>query len=109
MRNDYSAYSIKMRKWVKDQGMKLHGSKSVSHIFPRAYCIAKPSPCCALFVKPWMDAEPLVRNKNDSSSDIVREGVNDVQVGDWCALAYVVRSGLQRTVAFKLPIAEASE
>jgi hypothetical protein len=92
-----------MRKWVKDQGMKIEGAIAVRHIYPRAYCIAKPAPRCAVFVTPWMDAEELVRNKEYSASVTVNEGSADVEVGDWCALAYVVRNGLQQTVAFKLP------
>lgn len=98
-----SAYSVKMRKWVKDQGMTLDGAIKVNHIFPRAYCIAKPAPCCAVFVLPWMDAEPQVRNEEYSASVTVNEGSADVKVGDWCAIAYVVRNGLQQNVAFKLP------
>ena len=99
----WSAYSVKMRKWVKDQGMALDGTIAVRHIFPRAYCVAKPAPLCAVFATPWMDAEELVKMEKYSASVIVNEGVKDVKVGDWCAIAYVVRSGLQRHVAFKLP------
>ena len=101
-----SAYSVKMRKWVKDQAMSLEGSIAVCHIFPRAYCVAKPAALCAVFVKPWMDAEPQVRNeryKGYSGSVTVYEGAENVSVGDWCAIAYVVRNGLARNVAFKLP------
>ena len=101
-----SAYSVKMRKWVKDQAMSLEGSITVCHIFPRAYCVAKPAALCAVFVKPWMDAEPQVRNeryKGYSGSVTVYEGAENVNVGDWCAIAYVVRNGLARNVAFKLP------
>ena len=98
-----SAYSVKMRKWVKDQAMSLEGSIAVCHIFPRAYCVAKPAPLCAVFVEPWMDAEPQVRNEKYSGSVTIDEGAENVNVGDWCAIAYVVRNGLARNVAFKLP------
>ena len=98
-----SAYSVKMRKWVKDQAMSLEGSIAVCHIFPRAYCVAKPAPLCAVFVEPWMDAESQVRNKKYSGSVTIDEGAENVNVGDWCAIAYVVRNGLARNVAFKLP------
>ena len=101
-----SAYSVKMRKWVKDQAMFIEGSIAVCHIFPRAYCVAKPAALCAVFVKPWMDAEPQVRNeryKGYSGSVTVYEGAENVNVGDWCAIAYVVRNGLARNVAFELP------
>jgi len=98
-----SAYSVKMRKWVKDQAMSLEGSIAVCHIFPRAYCVAKPAALCAVFVKPRMDAEPQVRNEKYSGSVTVYEGAENVNVGDWCAIAYVVRNGLARNVAFELP------
>ena len=98
-----SAYSVKMRKWVKDQAMKIRGARSVHHIYPRAYCIAKPAPLCAVFVTPWMDAEPQIRNQKYSASTIVHDGVEDVSAGDWCALAYVVTEGSGIRHAFKLP------
>jgi len=102
MRAKHSPYSRKEIARVKAQAMKIRGAKSVSHIFPRAYCIAKPAPLCAVFVKPWMDAEAQIRMEKYSASDVIHEGAEDVRVGDWCALAYVACDGHQRTVAFKL-------
>lgn len=98
-----SAYSRNTLAWVKREGMKIDGARSVRHIYPRAYCIAKPAPLCAVFVTPWMDAEPQIRNKQYSASTTVHEGVADVEIGDWCALAYVVTDGCSQTVAFRLP------
>ena len=83
--------------------MQIAGAKSVHHLYPRAYCIAKPAPLCAVFVRPWMDAAPQVRTPEYSSSCVVHEGVEDVRVGDWCALAYVVTDRVQQIRAFPLP------
>ena len=72
----------------------IRGAKSVAHIRPRALCIAKIAPGCAVFATPWMDSEPQVKEKEFSSYREVRgERVYDVKIGDWCSLAYVVTSG----------------
>lgn len=63
--------------------------RSVSHIFPRAYCVAKTTPCNATFAIPWEDSEPRVRNPYYSSFEQVFANVNHVEVGKWYALAYV--------------------
>lgn len=75
--------------------MQIKGAISVSHIYPRAYCIAKPAPMCAVFVTPWMDAEPQVRKQEYSSSHTVVHGsIENVKVGDWCSIAYVLTPGM---------------
>ena len=68
-------------------------AKRIAHIFPRAYCVAKPAPCCAVFATPWCDAEWQMRRADVSASELVREGVARVEVGDWCAIAYVATPG----------------
>jgi len=83
--------------------MHIKGAKSAGHLYPRAYCIAKPAPLCAVFVTPWMDAEPQICTPEYSASHTVYVGVDDVHVGDWCALAYVVTDGVQQIHAFQLP------
>lgn len=97
-----SAYSRKAVAWVRAQAMALEGTVAVKHIRPRAYCTAKPAPGCAVFITPWQDAEEQIRTPDFAGSAIVYEGVCDIAVGDWCALAYVVKSGNMRTVAFAL-------
>ena len=62
---------------------------SVSHIFPRAFCVAKTAPGCAVFAIPWKDAEEQIRKPEYSSYETVYQNVRDVQPGDWCAIAYV--------------------
>ena len=68
-------------------------AKSVSHIYPRAYCLAKPAPCCAVFATPWFDSEPQIRQKQFSAYEIVHQGVAKVKAGDWCSIAYVSTPG----------------
>jgi len=82
-------YSKKTIADIKRKAMKIKGALSVSHIYPRAYCIAKPAPGYAVFVTPFVDAEPQVRTEKYSSSEGVRAGAYDVNVGDWCSIAYV--------------------
>lgn len=76
--------------------------RKVCHVFPRAYCIAKPAPCCAVFVTPWMDAEPQVRDEVFSASRVVHEGSTQVKVGDWCSLAYVAKTGCGQVVVIEI-------
>lgn len=85
-----SAYSRDIIQRIKDAAKKqVEGCLSVRHIFPRAYCVAKPAPGCAIFVKPWQDAEEQICKPEYSSSESVYQNVKNVQVGDWRALAYV--------------------
>jgi len=104
-----SAYSRTVLKWLHRSAMQIKGAKSASHLYPRAYCIAKPAPLCAVFVTPWFDAEPQVRTPEYSAAQTVHEGVADVRVGDWCAIAYVVTDGVQQFHAVRLPNMELME
>lgn len=67
---------------------------SVSHITPRAYCVAKTASHAAVFVVPPADNEPQVANSNTTT--VHGPSCADVKLGDWCALAYVcsVSSGM---------------
>ena len=83
------AYHPTYIKEIKAAAMKLPGVKSVSHIRPRAYCIAKPAASCAVFVTPPCDAEPQLRQMQNATAETIREGVSHVKVGEWYVLAYV--------------------
>ena len=83
------AYHPTYIKEIKAAAMKLPGVKSVSHIKPRAYCIAKPAACCAVFVTPPMDAEPHLRQTQNATCEIAHENVSHVKAGEWYVLAYV--------------------
>ena len=82
-----SAYTRATLEEIKATAKKYHDAKEVRHIKPRAYCIAKPAPWCAVFVTPPCDAEPHVTY---SESTLIHDkSVESVCVGDWCSLAYV--------------------
>jgi hypothetical protein len=66
------------------------GVIAVSHILPRAYCVAKPAAYCAVFAVPACDREPQVRD--DPWATVQNESARDVKHGDWCSLAYVSTS-----------------
>ena len=82
--------------------MKIKGAREVCHIYPRAYCIAKPAVCCAVFVTPRCDAEVYLTKFDNATVQTIHEGVADVNVGDWCTLAYVVTSGCSETHVIKI-------
>jgi hypothetical protein len=87
-------YSRATLKQLRESALNnIKGAESVSHIYPRAYCVAKPAPLCAVFVTPWMDSEPQIRKAEYSSSHTVYNGVANVKVGDWCSIAYIVTPG----------------
>jgi hypothetical protein len=99
-----SAYSRDIIKRIKAAAQKqVPGCLSVCHIFPRAYCVAKPAPSCAIFVIPWQDAEKQVRKPEYSSSESVYQNVKNVQVGDWRAIAYVSTVTSGQTYVIDLP------
>jgi len=66
------------------------GVLSVSHVLPRAYCVAKPAAYCAVFAVPACDREPQVRD--EPWATVQNESAKDVKHGDWCALAYICTS-----------------
>lgn len=63
------------------------GVIAVSHVFPRAYCVAKPAALCAVFAVPTQDRQPLV---HDKPCVVIQNGsAAGVCLGDWRSLAYV--------------------
>ena len=99
-----SAYSRDIIKRIKAAAKKqVEGCLSVCHIFPRAYCVAKPAPSCAIFAIPWQDAEKVIRKPEYSSYKTVYANVGNVQAGDWRAIAYVSTISSQQTYVIDLP------
>lgn len=60
----------------------------VSHILPRAYCVAKPARHCAVFAVPPQDREPQVRD--DLWVSVRNSSCEKVVTCDWCSLAYIM-------------------
>lgn len=83
---------VYLDKIVSEAKKKRLMVKSVRHITPRAYCIAKPSAHFAVFVVPVEDREPQVRDSDTTC--VQNDTCQDIKVGDWAVLAYVTsRSG----------------
>lgn len=99
------AYTRKEIARLREIGMKYPVNKwskvvSVSHITPRAYCIAKPSAWMAVFVVPPPDREPQVHN--DLYTVVTNSSANEVKLGDWCSLAYVSTSTCGQPVVLEV-------
>ena len=60
---------------------------AVSHIMPRAFCVAKLTRYSAVFSVPPQDREPQV--VDILQVQVRNETAADVKVGDWCAIAYI--------------------
>ena len=100
-----SAYSRAFKKAIIAAALKQYPTAtSVSHIRPRAYCIAKPAACCVVFVTPPDDAEPqMMRSQNTTAETISDGGVSKINVGDWCVLAYICTPGCRMTRVINMP------
>jgi len=97
------AYSREYIKQIKAAAFRVKGATSVSHIRPRAYCVAKPSVCCAVFVTPPEDAEPLVRDSQNATAELIQDAcVSDVEVGKWYVLAYVTTPTISQSRVIKM-------
>ena len=92
------AYHPTYIKEIKAAALRQYkGATSVSHVRPRAYCIAKIAACCAIFVTPPCDGEPLIRSTQNATGASIHEGVSHVEVGKWYVLAYVTTPGCGST------------
>lgn len=75
-------------KYVKSLGERV---VCVSHVYPRAYVIGRPSHGCMYVATPLCDAAEVVRNspvKQDGSMAVYCFD-GDFRAGDWCSVAYV--------------------
>lgn len=74
-------------RWLKKylpKGAKPHD------LVPRAYCIAKPAPGCAVFVTPPQDVlnTPEIAGHYHQAEVLNLAHVDDIHVGDWVTLAF---------------------
>jgi hypothetical protein len=96
MNNKLSIYKRKSIAAIKAEAEKTHGATSVSHIFPRAYCVAKPEHFkCAVFAIPPCDAEPQAYHR--SNIIIENETAIKAEVGKWYSIAYCVQPSGDQT------------
>ena len=94
--NDYTKAAIKR---IKQRAMRqTKAVRSISHILPRAFCIAKPAAYMAVFVVPPVDREKCV--KRDAFACVQDESCADVRFGDWAQLAYISTktSGMMKVI-----------
>lgn len=83
---NYTKASIAVLK-AKARRLVNDDRAGVSHIHPRAYCIAKPALFCAVFAVPTCDRQPQVAA--DQWDIVNNKSCGDVKLGDWCSIAYV--------------------
>ena len=104
------AYRPAYLKQIKAAALRQYkGVTAVSHIRPRAYCIAKPAACCAVFVTPPCDAAPLIRHSQNATAESIHEWVSHVEVGKWYVLAYVTTPGCGASRVIDMPNAELND
>ena len=74
--------------------------ESVSHITPRAFCVAKTHAHCAVFAVPTCDREPQVCQSHYTT--VQHKSCADVETGDWCAIAYVMTRSSGQPVVLEI-------
>ena len=86
---DFTARNIITEEEYLPAGFTPHG-----HVYPRAYCIAKPATGCAVFVYPAIDSQIPSESRlpNQWGGTIIsgRELTIPVNVGEWVTIVYAV-------------------
>lgn len=84
--------NLKQVRWLR---RRIPGGVEFIDVIPRAYCVAKPAPSCAVFVTPPMDyRKHLVNPKDWKYNEAVTidfhgdDSVGSVQIGDWRTLVF---------------------
>ena len=96
--NTQSDYKKTTIQKIKAEAKDNHGAIQVRHIFPRAYCVAKPAHFCAVFVTPPCDSEQQIKPPYSSSATVHNDTATSAEVGKWYSLAYCVcENGNQQT------------
>ena len=73
---------------------------AVRHLYTRGYVVARPAPACLVVSVPAVEAEAHLETWiGRFGAVIVHEFDPELQVGDWCTTAYVVRSTSGENVA----------
>lgn len=86
-----------VRAWCKKNG---NPANTVRHIHPRVFVIGKAAPRCLIVSRPWQDSEKHLQEFDRAHPlDVLHTFDASLDAGMWCATAYVVRNGVQETVA----------
>lgn len=86
-----------IKEWCIQNNIEV---RSMHHIHPRTYVVARPAPLCLVVAYPLVDAEILVRKMRGNedltglggTSIIIRLFHKEIDVGNWCSTAYIVSS-----------------
>lgn len=77
----------------------------LSHIYTRAYIIARPAHCCIIVARPPVDAKPQIKKLQSKLSEDNTEMCHvfdkSLKAGDWCSMAYVSTANSGEPVAIK--------
>ena len=88
-----------VRAWCKKNG---GAATVVRHIHPRAFVIGKAAPRCLIVSRPWQDSEKNLQEFDRAHPLVVLHTFDaSLDAGLWCATDYVVRGGVQETVAVR--------
>lgn len=88
-----------VRDWCKKTGKP---AEKVRHVHPRAFVLGKAAPLCLIVTRPWQDSEPQCAEFDKAHPlDVLHTFDPALTAGMWCATAYVVRGGVQETVAVR--------
>ena len=82
-----SAFSRSLLTAIRAEAKRNYGANSVRHIYPRAYCIAKPAAWCGVFVVPPCDSEPQAITE---SLTVQNPSAKQAELGKWYCLAYCI-------------------
>jgi|GEM_PF-5919118 len=82
-----SAFSRSLLSAIRAEAKRNHYATSVRHVYPRAYCVAKPAEWCAVFAVPPCDSES---NAIRESVTVQNRSAECAEPGKWYSLAYCV-------------------
>lgn len=74
-------------------------ARGVSHIYPRAYVLAKLAPQCVILAIPECDAEPQLQGPTYFGFQWCRRFDDSLVTGGWCSVAYLSTDGCGEHVA----------
>lgn len=98
-KNHLKDYSPEFILRLKALAKKL-GAEDIAHILPRALCIAKPTPHCAVFSVPPQDREPQIQTHTELM--VENASAAKAEKGSWHSLAYLHKKNPSRAEMFVL-------
>lgn len=85
--------------WCTKRGIEV---RQIAHIYPRAYVLGYSAPSSLVLAVPWQDSEPHTREFTKANPiQVVSEFDLELEVGMWCAAAYIVSPGIGQMIAVR--------